>query len=168
MLILGGVFCKESGASLIKMHFYSLLTLILALTALLVNQQVSAAAVANPEACTDAAYKIFEKLLDFGCRANTKAEKCKANFDASIKHLNSELDKCGRSDYVTLCRIQPTGFLFTYSCHSLTESTKLTKAECETRASRDYTTLGSNKFVFKAENARCMNSINFDCGSLCK
>ncbi|KAL9553888.1 hypothetical protein MBANPS3_003060 [Mucor bainieri] len=126
---------------------------------LLASQQVSAAAAGNQEACIANAYKVYDFFTKSGCGVNTGADECRKQFDFAIKNLNNDLDKCGRSDYVTLCRIQPSGGFFSFSsCSSLSGGGKLTKADCEAQASQDYTFNGADgsKTVFEARNSRLL------------
>ncbi|KAL9553972.1 hypothetical protein MBANPS3_003034 [Mucor bainieri] len=170
MLILGGVFCKESGASLIKMHFYFLLTLTLILAALLANQHVSAAAIGNQDACIKRAYTIYDALTQKGCDVNLGEDTCRARFDFAVKNLNADLDKCERSDYVTLCRIIPRGGFFSSTkCTSVQEDGKLTKADCEVKKAQDFPQkyADGSSLLFKAVDSKCVNTLNYNCHELC-
>ncbi|KAL9553970.1 hypothetical protein MBANPS3_003032 [Mucor bainieri] len=120
------------------MHFYSLSTLTLTVAALLANQQVSAAAAGNQEACIKTAYAIYNTFTQEGCNVNGNTTACLAKMDFFIKNLNIDLDKCGRSDYVTLCRIIPAPFFSFSTCTSLREDGKLTKEACEAQRRIDY------------------------------
>ncbi|KAL9553971.1 hypothetical protein MBANPS3_003033 [Mucor bainieri] len=141
------------------MHFFSLSTLVFTLTALLANQQVSAAAVGNQDACVKQAYAIYDGFTRNGCNVNRndQEEVCRTKFETAIRDLNRNLDECGRSDYVTLCRLIPGGGFFSFSkCSSLQEDHKLSKADCEAKKSQDYLFTGVDgaKKVFKAGDSK--------------
>lgn len=153
------------------MPCYFLLTLTLLLVALFANQQVSAATVVNQEKCMTDAYDVYDNLTKGECDAKQGAEACRKRFDFAIRNLNRDLDKCARSDYVTLCRIVPSGGFFSSThCSSVSGGGKLTKAKCEAEASKDYTFNGADgsSTLYKAGNSRCINTINYDCFKLCQ
>ncbi|GAN01384.1 hypothetical protein MAM1_0007d00817 [Mucor ambiguus] len=152
------------------MRSYFLLTLALPLMALFTNQQVSAAAIQEQEACIKRAYAFYDAITKHGCNVNEAEGKCKERFDFGVRTLNDLLDRCQRSDYVTLCRIIPSGGFFSFTrCTSLQENGKLTKAECQAKAREDYVFHGEDgsRSVFKAGDSRCINTINYNCHNLC-
>ncbi|KAK4511609.1 Family of serine hydrolases 3 [Mucor velutinosus] len=153
------------------MPSYFLLTLTLVLVALFASHQVSAAAIGNQNACIQQAYRVYDFFTKNGCDIKKGEEACRNSFDFAIKNLNADLDKCERSDYVTLCRIVPSGGFFSFSsCSSTSGGGKLTKADCETEASKDYMFYGADgsKTLFKAKDSRCINQIDYNCHDLCK
>ncbi|KAL9539520.1 hypothetical protein MBANPS3_010206 [Mucor bainieri] len=136
------------------MPSYLLLTLSFIFVALLASQQVVADA--NHDACIKRAYHFYDSATKDG-----------DNFNFAIKLLNFNLQQCGDSDSYTLCRIDSGGFF--YSCNALSGGNRLTKAECEAEASKDYLFRGADgsRILYKAQNAKCINSYDFDCLSLC-
>ncbi|KAF1799967.1 hypothetical protein V8B55DRAFT_1543132 [Mucor lusitanicus] len=152
------------------MSSYFLLTLTLVLMALFASHQVSAAAIGDQQACIKRAYGIYDGFTKRGCNVERGEAACRGLFDFAIKNLNEDLDKCERSDYVTLCRIVPSGGFFSFtSCSSLNGGGKLTKAACEAEASKDYMFYGADgsKTLFKAGDSRCINTIDYNCHDLC-
>ncbi|KAL7326741.1 hypothetical protein PS15p_209031 [Mucor circinelloides] len=151
------------------MTSYFLLTLTFALMAILTSQQASAAAISNQDECTKRAYGIYDGLTRYGC--NVKEENACSNlFNFAISNLNADLDKCNRSDYVTLCYIKPSGGFFSFTgCSSVSGGGKLTKESCEAEAKKGYIFNGEDgsQTTFEAKYARCVNTIDYNCHDLC-
>ncbi|KAL9556297.1 hypothetical protein MBANPS3_001958 [Mucor bainieri] len=134
-------------------------------------QQVATASVGDQSACTKQAYRIYDVLTGNGCAVTYTDGDCRALFDIAIRNLNQDLEKCERTDYVTLCRIKPPASIFSFTgCSSVGDGAKLTKADCEAQASQDYTFYGADgsKSFYEAKNSKCINAIGYNCHNLCR
>lgn len=137
---------------------------------ILTSQQASAAAISNQDECIKRAYVIYDGFTRYGCDVKKGEQACSALFNLAINNLNADLDKCERSDYVTLCYIKPSGGFFSFSgCSSVKGGSKLTKAQCEAEASKNFTFHGEDgsETLFEAKNSRCINAIDYNCHDLC-
>lgn len=155
--------------SFIKMPSYLLSTLTLVLAGLFASQQASAAPAENAKQCIANAYTVYDNFTKNGCTYYKTDESCVAGFDYFIKKLNDDLDKCERTDYVTLCHFSP-GSILGDNCSAGIANGKLTKAECEAEASKDFTQhyADGTSRVYKASDAKCINAIDYDCFNLCR